>query len=142
MFPCQRLLFSETKKKCEVKFCASIVETTVTYSKLQHQGNSGHVLHIKYSKQILVTRCKKKESREEKENNIKSNPEVIQIQTPLIVRYMKYQPVPEFGLLFSFRRPFAEIVTRGQQGSLQAPTHAEAALPAQRCALRLLQRSN
>lgn len=60
VFPCQQLLFSETKKKWEVKICANNTETTATYSKLQHQGNSGCMLDIKYSKLTLVTRFKKK----------------------------------------------------------------------------------
>lgn len=122
MFPCQRLLFSETKKKWEVKFCASNTETTATYSKLQYQGNSGCMLNIKYSKLTLVTRFKKREDRGKGKPYQKSPPEAIQIQTLLTVRCMKYQHLPEFSLFFSFTRPFAEVVTRG---------HKEATCPCQ-----------
>lgn len=126
MFPCQRLLFSATKKKWEVKFCASNIETTVIYSKLHHQGNSSSGLNIEYSKPILVTRCKKRVGRKRKTIQkvtswSNSNSNTIGSKTYAIPTASQ----SSVYLLASFS-PFAEIVTRGQQGSLQPPTRAEA----------------
>lgn len=131
MFPCQRLLFSETKKKWEVKFCASNTETTATYSKPQHQGNSGCMFTIKYSKLTLVTRFRKREQREKEKPYHYASLEAIQIQTLLTVGCMKYQYLPEFSLFFSFTRPFAQVVTRGQPRS-------HFPMPRQPCLLRSL----
>jgi len=99
------------------------------------QGNGGSVLNIRCSKLILVTRCKKREQRENGKQYKRSSLEAIQIQTLLILRCMKYQLLLKYALFFSFMRPSVEIVTRRQQGSLQRPTHADAALPAHRRAV-------
>lgn len=117
------------------------METTVTYSKLQYQGSSGSVLNIKYSKLILVMRCKKQRAGRKRKTIQILSLEVIQIQALLIARCMKYQLLPKSCLIFSFIRPFAEMVDKGQQGSLQPPTHAMAALPSQSSTLQFAEKN-